>query len=263
MEERHETSSLVASRNSHFSGFLPADLSVAAKQELLRLAKIRNYRAGETVLAEGGDIVFVGNVVSGVLRLQKSLHDGRQQIVGLLQPSDMFGRVFTQVSHVAIEAATNAKICCYNRSRFERLITNFPEIEHTLLRSMSKELDMAQDWMLLLATQSVTERIATFLLVFYKDIDVYQQGHAVGVVNVPICRRDMAGYLGTTVESLSRSIQKMARDQIIQIVTPQQFHVIDLHHLVSISIHDPDEFKFPRRSSSHFPEVIAAAAFLK
>src|SRR5688572_20347962 len=78
----------------------------AIKQELARLARIRRYTAGEIVVGEEEEIPFLGNVVSGVLRMQKTILDGRQQIVGLLLPSDMFGRVFSHISHVSIEAAT-------------------------------------------------------------------------------------------------------------------------------------------------------------
>ncbi len=58
-------------------------------------------------------------------------------------PSDMFGRVFAQTSHVAIEAATDATVCCYNRASFEHLFTRFPELEHRMLAAISRELDAA------------------------------------------------------------------------------------------------------------------------
>lgn len=224
-----------------------ADLSVATKQELSRLARTRIYRAGETVLAEAEEIGFVGNVVSGVLRMQKALHDGRQQVVGLLLPSDMFGRVFSQTSNVAIEAATDAILCCYNRARFESLFSRFPELEHRMLVSISHELDAAQDWMLLLATQSVTERVATFLLILRKK----QVGTAISnncaapVVEVPIARKDMAAYLGTTVESISRSIQHMARSGIIRILDPHRFAIMDQRRLFVLSGQNPEEFDEP------------------
>lgn len=224
------------------------DISEPAKQELGRLARIRIYRAGETVIAEQDEIVFVGTVLSGVLRLQKTLHDGRQQIVGLLVPGDMVGRVFSSNSHVAIEAAADTTLCCYSRGNFEILLGRFPELEHRMLVAMSHELDAAQDWMLLLATQNVTERVATFLLLMRRasPSDLPVMTRISHVVEVPISRKDMAAYLGTTVESISRSIQQMVRSGVIRIIDPQHIEVVHASRLIDLSGHDPSEFDPPR-----------------
>lgn len=251
MEAQHTILPIGAARCLALSCSICADLSAGAKQELSRLARIRTYSAGETVLAESEEIRFVGNVVSGVLRMQKTLHDGRQQIVGLLLPSDVLGRVFSQTSHVAIEAATDVTLCSYNRASFQALFARFPELEHRMLMAISHELDAAQDWMLLLATQTVTERIATFLLILRKKSAASARACGPSFVEVPISRRDMAAYLGTTVESISRSIQQMARSGVIRILDPQHFEIADPQRLVFLSGHDIEEFDLrasrPRR----------------
>ena len=80
------------------------DNSIAA--ELCRISHFRNYSEGKTVVAEGDEVGIIGNVVSGVLKLVKSLLDGRQHIVGLVHPPGMFGRIFGSRAGFAIEAAT-------------------------------------------------------------------------------------------------------------------------------------------------------------
>jgi Cyclic nucleotide-binding domain len=92
------------------------------QKEIGSISRIRHVRAGETILAESAPSNIVGNVVSGALRLVKTLSDGRQQIVGLLLPSDMFGRVFASSSRFAVEAATDAVLCCFDRSAFEVIL---------------------------------------------------------------------------------------------------------------------------------------------
>ena len=242
MDGLHSVTPINCAKCASLNCAVCADLGFEAKLELSRIARVRTYRPGETILAESEEIGFVGNVVTGVLRLQKTLNDGRQQIVGLMLPSDMFGRVFAQTSHVAIEAATDATVCCYNRSSFERLFTRFPELEHRMLTAVSRELDTAQDWMLLLATQSVPERLATFLLILRKRSLAQSIAVSPTRVEIPISRRDLAAYLGTTVESISRAVQQMARGGIIHIDGPQRFEIVDLQRLIALSNHDPEEF---------------------
>ncbi|WP_180899833.1 Crp/Fnr family transcriptional regulator [Martelella soudanensis] len=247
MEAQHTILPIRGARCSALRCSVCANASATLKHELSRLARIRTYRAGETVLAEAEEMGFVGNVVSGVLRMQKTLHDGRQQIVGLLLPSDMFGRVFARRSHVAIEAATDVTLCCYNRASFEGLLLRFPEIEHRMFIAMSHELDAAQDWMLLLATQSVTERVATFLLILSNNQGMIgsRDNRAASFIQVPIARKDMAAYLGTTVESISRSIRQMGRGAVIRIIDAQRFEILNLRRLLTISGHDLEDFAPP------------------
>ena len=206
-------------------------------RELERLSRIKRYAAGAAIVGEQEEIPFVGNVVSGVLRMQKTMLDGRQQIVGLLLPSDMFGRVFSPLSHVSIEAATPVTLCCYNRASFEGLLARFPELEHRLLMSIQDELRAAQDWIMLLGCQSVMERIATFLLIVRERSRASSPlaPAAANEIVVPIGRRDMAAYLGTTVESISRSIQEMAREGVLCIIDTQHIKILDERRLLRLS----------------------------
>jgi CRP/FNR family transcriptional regulator len=241
MESYHPVTALDNEKCADHHCSACVELGAIAQQELVRIARVRRYRAGETIVAEAEDIDFLGNVVSGVLRLQKTLHDGRQQIVGFLLPPDFFGRIFVKKSNVAIEAATDATVCCISRVAYERLIARFPELEHRMLVNVLRELDAAQDWMLLLATQSVSERVATFLLNLAKRVGVIHNSAPTNIT-VPVSRRDMAAYLGTTVESISRKLQEMARARIIRVIDAQHFEIINEKALVALSQHNGEEF---------------------
>jgi CRP/FNR family transcriptional regulator, anaerobic regulatory protein len=207
--------------------------------ELQRISHIRHFKAGETVIGEDEKARILGNVVSGVLKLVKTMADGRQQIVGLLLPSDLFGRAFSESSHFAVEAATDVTLCCFERPAFENLLRRNPEIEHSMLLSVLDELDAARDWMVLLGCQTVLERVATMLLI----LDIRTRGlHGAGAkpqdaecVTVPISRRDMAIYLGTTVESISRAVQHLSRAGMIRILDPQHFEIRDRGRLIETS----------------------------
>lgn len=214
-----------------------ASLAQLPRDELQRIGRRRTFLAGETVQAESAGSAYVGHVLTGVLRLQRTLHDGRQQIVGLLMPGESYGRVFGHSSQVAIEAATDVVLCSYRRQSFEALFARFPELEHKMLASVTDELDAAQDWMMILATQPVTGRIAAFLL---NTLARMKRGLSAGadsrdIVDVPISRKDFAAYLGTTVESISRSTQQLARDRLIRIIDPHQFELLDLEGLGRLS----------------------------
>jgi CRP/FNR family transcriptional regulator len=213
-------------------------LSVADDSLLVRIGamcRLRNFTAGEVIVEEGKEAAIVGTVVSGVLKMVKAMADGRQQIVGLLMPSDMFGRVYADNAEISIETATDAVLCTFDRKAFEALMQEFPELEHKVLISVLNELDAAREWMLLLGCQSVQERIATFLLMLLRRGALHKPGSGGRRVTVPVKRKDMAAFLGTTAETISRSVQAMAKRGILKIITPQTFEIVSHDDLVAMS----------------------------
>jgi CRP/FNR family transcriptional regulator len=215
------------------------DVDDSDKAELSRISHFRNYSEGETVVADGDEVGFVGNVVSGVLKMIKALPDGRQHIVGLIHPASMFGRVFESKASFTIEAATDARLCCFDRRAFEIFVSRNPEFEHKLLLVSLDELDAARDWTMLLGRQSVLERVATFIMILLHLKEHQGCGKMPPksqiIVELPISRLDTAAYLGTTSETLSRSIHDLARRGIIRIIDGQHFEIIQMGRLAILS----------------------------
>jgi len=196
---------------------------------------MRHYEASQTVIADDELPSFVGCVSAGILRMQKNTPDGRAHIVGLLVESDMFGRVFNGNSNFAIEAATDVTLCCFDRLALETLLSRDPIIERLFLINVLDELDAAREWIMLLGGRRVTERLAAFLLILCRRWsrlhDVLSEEHGHMLVHVPVSRSDLAHYLGTRVETISRAIRTLADDGIIAIKDPYHFEILDMARL--------------------------------
>ncbi|QKD16186.1 Crp/Fnr family transcriptional regulator [Mesorhizobium sp. NZP2077] len=220
-----------ASSCGHFSKEL--------RGELAAISYLRAFRRGETVQAEGEDVAFVGNVLSGMLRIQTTIGDGRRRLVGLLMPSDFFGRALTGPSRVAIGAASDAIVCCFERGAFESLSGRFPQLGREWMHDSLDEIDAARDWMVLLDSPSVSALVASFLLMLCRRTEactLTPTGRL--LVSIPISRSDMAAYLGTTVETIGRTMRKMSSLNIIRIHEPRHFEVLDEARLMKLSSHE-------------------------
>ncbi len=66
--------------------------------KLARMAHRRKIPAGQTIVSDGEPVDFFANIVSGAVKLIKTLPDGRQQIVGLLFAPDFLGLTIETVS---------------------------------------------------------------------------------------------------------------------------------------------------------------------
>lgn len=213
-----------------------------AAQELEKISRNRLVSAGQTILAQESEIGFVGNVVSGVVKLSKTLEDGRQQVVGLLFPSDFLGRPFAATSPFSIEAATDVELCIFDRIAFETLLARYPEVEHELLQQVLTDLDAAREWMVLLGCQNSKEKLASFLLMLLR-----RSGHAgcanhkfgtAPVVTFPINRIDIAMFLGTTLETISRQLTALSKAGIVGIVDGHNFEILRPRSLALTAGHE-------------------------
>lgn len=215
-----------------FSGLQPD-----TQEKLIGICRMRRYSAGQTVAFDGDEPDFIGCVKSGFLRMQKTLSDGRQHIVGLLVEGDMFGRVFDGPLHFAIEAATDAEICAFQRAQFEDILAHAPDLERVVLLNILNELDRARDWMVILSSQKVSSRVAGFLLIVcsrFASVDHLLQARDDGLdVKIPIGRADLAHLLGTRPESISRAIHALANAGCIEIVKPDLIRIFDFEALAA------------------------------
>lgn len=222
-------------RLSRHAGFeaLPDD----TLQELRRICRVRTFEPGQLIADAGDELDFIGCVQSGILRMQKTLPDGRCHIVGLLVEGDMFGRVYDGPLTISIEAATGAEICTFRRGPFEALLAQSPELDRIMLLNVLNELDRAREWLIILSTPRVKSRVAGFLLLMcarYAEVeDVLRRGRGTVEVHIPIDRTDLAHLLGTRPESISRAFHALADDGSIELKRPDLVEIRDFDALAA------------------------------
>ncbi len=217
MSSRHTACTSCAVRHKAVCAALSDD-------EIARLnaiARFKRYDAGHVILRDNEEPDYFANVISGVVKLTKSLADGRQQIVGLQFASDFLGRPFRTRNPYFAEAASEVTLCTFERGRFERMVAEIPDIERRLFEHTLDELDAAREWMLLLGRKSAGEKVASFLLLVARR--TRQAGCDASTAldfaqfDLALSRNEIADYLGLTIETVSRQITGLKRSGIIEL----------------------------------------------
>lgn len=194
------------------------------------MGRRRQVRRGEQLLWQGEEAVLVANVVEGVLKLTNGTEDGRQQIVGIVYPSDFIGRPFGATTPYGVTALTDADVCVFSQSDFDAFARDHPRLEHRLLQRMLAELDRSRSWMLLLGRKTAEERLAFFLLEISERLEAPQSAGDVKSLDsfeLPLVRRQIADVLGLTIETVSRQFTKLKNDGLINIVSRRQVAILD------------------------------------
>ena len=191
---------------------------------------------GVELIGDAETVESYSNILSGVVKLTKSLSDGRQQIVGLQFAPDFLGRPFKVESPINAEAATPVSLCSFPKATLERMMKESPELEHRLLKQTLNELDEARDWMVTLGRKTASEKVASFLLMIARNIDPTLDPTASSAsFNLPLTRADIADFLGLTIETVSRQLTRLRTDGVIRIENNRHVTVDNLARLESRS----------------------------
>ncbi|WP_353642629.1 Crp/Fnr family transcriptional regulator [Mesorhizobium sp. WSM2239] len=203
--------------------------------QLVALAKTssrQKLEPGVELIDNAEAIGSFSNVLSGVVKLTKSLSDGRQQIVGLQFAPDFLGRPFRVESAINAEAATAVCLCSFPKAAVERMMKESPELQHRLLRQTLNELDEAREWMVTLGRKTAQEKVASFLLMIARNIDPTVDPAAKSACfDLPLTRRDIADFLGLTEETVSRQLSRLRADGVIRIENNRQVTVNSVSRL--------------------------------
>jgi CRP/FNR family transcriptional regulator len=199
--------------------------------ELSRHTTKRKVEAGTVLVSDSDTIDSYANVLAGVVKLTKTLPDGRQQIVGLQFAPDFIGRPFKQESSITAEAATAVRVCAFPKTSLDRMIGQAPELGHRLHLQALNELDEARDWMLTLGRKTAAERVASFLHLIARHGDPEAESDGEISFDLPLTRADIADFLGLTIETVSRQLTKLRKDGLIAVENNRHVTVFDVDKL--------------------------------
>jgi CRP/FNR family transcriptional regulator len=195
-------------------------------ERLLSEGTLGEIVAGQTVVERGVRSDSVGYVLDGMLGMVQLLEDGKMHIIGLLVPTDLYGRPFDGPSNYRIQALSAARILSFPRSLLENVLRENPEAERLFLVHLLDEVDAAREWLMLISGRRAVNRLASFLSILARRSKYKRVGGHI-VVRVTLSRKDMAHYLGARPETLSRAFRELERRGVLQILDPYTFRILD------------------------------------
>ena len=105
-------------------------------------------------------------------------------------------------------------------------------VARNLLNMTTSNLQHAEDHMLLLGRKTSLERVAAFLIEMDKRLT------AAGIMALPMSRRDIADYLGLTLETVSRALSRLHELGILGFIgnNQRQIVLLDRPQLTSLDL---------------------------
>lgn len=177
---------------------------------------------------------YAGILVRGYLRVVHYAEDGGRQIVDLRCPGEFIGFRGLNTDLLVLETATKVRICRFDDGEYNRLIATRPEFRRFVYAQVKSEIDRLRYFTWSLGALDPRARMAAFFVKATSFMPWQRLPTGGGILILELPRADIADLLGTTIESISRIIQKMARNGYIRIHDPKHLEIPDLEILAQV-----------------------------
>lgn len=167
---------------------------------------------GAAVFSEGeqGDSVYI--VVDGKVKLSRRAPDGRENMIAVMGPSDMFGElsVFDPGPRTATATAvTAARLALLRQADLRSWMSTRPELAEQLLRVVARRLRRTNDALADLIFTDVPGRVAKNLLLMAQR---FGSRDADGVLRVThdLTQEELAQLVGASRETVNKALADFA-----------------------------------------------------
>jgi CRP/FNR family cyclic AMP-dependent transcriptional regulator len=191
-----------------FSGLNEQRLAALALE-----ASLKSVARNEVVLHEGDVTDNVYFVLAGGLKVLVSDDEGREVILSMLGPGDVFGELSVLDDHprsATVVAVESSKLVVFAKLDFLRCLADNFDIALLIMRGMAARLRLADQRIESLALLDVYGRVARLLLELSESCDGMQ------VVTRRLTKQDIAKMVGASREMVSRVMKDLARHGLIE-----------------------------------------------
>lgn len=205
---------------------LPVDaLAVIADK-----ASMRTYERGQFIhrAGEPSDKLFI--VHKGKVKVYRLSDTGKEQLVRILNSGDFAGELAlfsAEARDSYAEAMRTSEICTIYQTDVRELLLQYPDISLHVLAELSRRLGASEKQAAAIATTSINARLAQYLT------DLMEQEESCEF-SLPMSRRHLASFLGTTPETVSRRLGEFEEAGWIVQAGQRRITILDLDALLLV-----------------------------
>ncbi len=204
-------------RNSEgISEFIEEVKGLKELEKLSENRKTRNYKKKSIIFYEGDYPNSIFFLNSGKVKTFKMNDDGKEFITGLFKQGDFIGYIpiLENSNHPdTCMVMEDSDIMIIPRTDFLDLVHRNRDVANKFIKMLSANIMEKEEQLLNLAYNTVRKRVATALVNLLNTYKAEDQSE----FSMPISRDDLASMVGTTTESVIRTLSEFKDENLISI----------------------------------------------
>lgn len=201
-----------------FSLCFAQEMSNDQRGELNRVLKRQQpVERGEHLYHGGQSLKSVTVIRAGSAKAYQLSSDGDEIVTGFYLPGEIIGLDgLAGETHPGFAMALEDSRTCEIPFRdFMGMLNKSPKLNQVMLRLLSEEMAETRELLLVVGRLDARTRVALFLLSMSRRLARRKQDPS--QFRLTMDRRDIANYLGLTIETVSRTMSAMQREGLIEV----------------------------------------------
>ena len=182
-----------------------SDLDEAELKLIEQMAARKEFRKGQLIFNEGAPSRGFFLVVSGAVKILRVGPDGRERVLHVVEANESFAEaaLFMAEYPASAEALAATVVIAVDKNSFKQLLTRDAKLSFKIMGSLVKWLAQMRNALTDLTTKEVPARFASYALSLPEPKTVH------------INKTTLAQMLGTTKETLSRLLHRLAKARVL------------------------------------------------
>jgi CRP/FNR family transcriptional regulator len=176
----------------------------------------RRYRKGNVIFVQGEQGERCFTIVQGSVKISAYHSDGREAVIAVLGPGDVFGELslFDQAPRSAdATAIEDSEVLSLDTKAITEAIASFPDLGLSLLRVLGRRLRHTNEALQDIAFFDVPGRVARRIADLAES---YGQPTDEGVlIELPLSQENLAQMVGATRESVNKALALLKRRGLV------------------------------------------------
>jgi CRP/FNR family transcriptional regulator, cyclic AMP receptor protein len=193
----------VLRKHPYFAGLAPE-----AFEQLFRYAKPLVLKRGATICSKGDPGTSLFAVISGTIKISVSSPDGRNAILNLIGPGEVFGEISVldgQPRSADATANTNCEIFVIDRRDFLPFVRSQPTLAMKFIELLCAKLRWTSDQVEQVILQDLPGRLASALLGLTEKRKLEPESRTIAIT-----QQEISEMVGMTRESINKQLRAWA-----------------------------------------------------
>ncbi|GAM12589.1 Crp/Fnr family transcriptional regulator [Mesobacillus selenatarsenatis] len=193
------------------------DLEDHELEKIVDISISREWKKNSHIFMQGDPLENVYFINEGKVKIYKSDANGREQIVAILKKGEMFPHVgfFRKGGYPGYsEVLEQASLVVVPISQFEKVLVDNPHLSIKVFKVLGEKIVDLQERLEAQILNNTYEQIIK-LLIRLGELHGEKQEDGTILLKADFTNKDLASMIGTTRETVSRTLTKMKKDELI------------------------------------------------
>lgn len=194
-----------------------SDLNEKEHEILKNITKLKKFKKDEIIFFEGEKGNYIYIIKKGKVKMLKMNQDGDEQILNIFKKDDMIGEVviFDKEDYPATAIAlSDIQLYVINSQSLSQIFLEHPQITLKVMKVISSRLRRAQQRIKDFGLKDSKKRLASLILHLSKKHGNKNSNEKIQI-KFFLTQQELANMIGTTRETVSRSLKSIEKDGII------------------------------------------------